>query len=127
MPGNFTPQFGTTQGFLKIVNQVTGRDYRWFFDVYFYRAALPKVLATRENGMLKVRWQTPDNLPFPMPLDVRVDGRIVTLPMTDGTGETPATDRSGVTIDPRSKILMQSDAIDAYQAWVATHPNGGGR
>jgi aminopeptidase N len=127
MPGNFTPQFGTTQGFLKIVNQVTGRDYKWFFDVYFYRAALPKVLATRENGMLKVRWQTPDNLPFPMPLDVRVDGRIVTLPMTDGTGDTPATDRSGVTIDPRSKILMQSDAIDAYQAWVATHPNGGGR
>ena len=24
-PGNFTPQFGTTQGFLKIVNSVTGK------------------------------------------------------------------------------------------------------
>src|SRR6185312_286943 len=126
-PGNFTPQFGTTQGFLEIVNAVTGKDYKWFFDVYFYRAALPKVITTRENGMLKVHWQTPDNLPFPMPLDVRVDGKVVTLPMTDGTGETPATERSAVTIDPRSKILMQSDAIDAYQAWVATHPNGGGR
>ena len=124
-PGNFTPQFGTTQGFLEIVNAVTGKDYKWFFDVYFYRAALPKVITTRENGMLKVHWQTPDNLPFPMPLDVRVDGKVVTLPMTDGTGETPATERSAVTIDPRSKILMQSDAIDAYQAWVATHPNGG--
>jgi aminopeptidase N len=127
LPGNFTPQFGTTQGFLKIVNQVTGKDYKWFFDVYFYRAALPKVIATREHGMLKVRWQTPDNLPFPLPLDVRVDGKIVTLPMTDGAGETPATARAAVTIDPRSKVLMQSDAIDAYQAWVASHPNGGGR
>ena len=25
-PGNFTPQFGTTQGYLKIVNDVTGKD-----------------------------------------------------------------------------------------------------
>ncbi len=121
-PGNFVPQFGTTQGFLKIVNQVTGKDYKWFFDVYLYRAALPRLIETREGGMLKLRWQTPDNLPFPMPVDVRIDGRIVTLPMTDGSGETPADPRAGVTLDPQSKILMQSDAIDRFQAWRATQP-----
>jgi aminopeptidase N len=118
-PGNFTPQFGTTQGLLDIVNRVTSKDYKWFFDVYLYRAALPKVIATRENGLLKLRWQTPDNLPFPMPLDVRIDGKVITLPMTNGTGETPASERAGVTIDPGSKILMQSDAIDRFQAWQA--------
>jgi aminopeptidase N len=123
-PGNFTPQFGTTQGFLEIVNGVTGKDYKWFFDVYLYRAALPKVVATRENGRLKLRWQTPDNLPFPMPLDVRVDGKVVTLPMTDGTGEVPAEEHAGVTIDPWSKILMQSDAIDKFQRWQAANPGG---
>ena len=127
LPGNFTPQFGTTQGFLQIVNRVTGKDYKWFFDVYFYQAALPKVLTTRENGMLKVRWDVPGNLPFPMPLDVRVDGTVVTLPMTDGTGETPATARAGVTIDPASKILRQSDAVDAYQAWQAARAAAAGR
>ena len=118
-PGNFTPQFGTTQGFLQIVNRVTGKDYKWFFDVYFYQAALPKVVATRENGMLKVRWEVPGNLPFPMPLDVRVDGKLVTLPMTNGTGETPAAAQAGVTIDPSSKILRQLDAVDEFQAWQA--------
>ena len=118
-PGNFTPQFGTTQGFLQIVNRVTGKDYKWFFDVYLYQAALPKVIATRENGSLKVRWEVPGNLPFPMPLDVKVDGKVVTLPMTDGTGETPADARAGVTIDPSSKILRQLDAVDAFQAWEA--------
>jgi aminopeptidase N len=118
-PGNFTPQFGTTQGFLQIVNRVTGKDYKWFFDVYFYQAALPKVVTTRENGMLEVRWEVPGNLPFPMPLDVRVDGKIVTLPMTNGIGETPAAAQAGVTIDPLSKILRQSDAIDDFQAWQA--------
>ena len=118
-PGNFTPQFGTTQKFLQIVNRVTGKDYTWFFDVYLYQAALPKVVATRENGMLEVRWDVPGNLRFPMPLDVKVDGKVVTLPMTDGTGETPADARAGVTIDPSSKILRQLDAVDAFQAWEA--------
>ncbi|WP_343520902.1 M1 family metallopeptidase [Sphingomonas sp.] len=116
-PGNFTPQFGTTQGYLKIVNEVTGEDYKWFFDVYLYRAELPKLVSTRGGGRIKLRWETPGNLPFPMPVDVRVDGRVVTLPMTGGTGETA--DGVSVTLDPHSKILRQSDAIDKYQAWQA--------
>ena len=116
-PGNFSPQFGTTQGLLRIVNRVTGKDYKWFFDVYLYQAPLPKVIATRKNGLLEVRWEVPGNLPFPMPLDVRVDGKLVTLPMTNGAGETPADAHAGVTIDPSSKVLRQLDAVDAFQAW----------
>ncbi len=118
-PGNFQPRFATTQDYLKIVNDVTGRDLKWFFDVYFYRAALPKLLATHKDNMLELRWQAPDGLPFPMPLDVRVDGRMVTLPMTDGTGKTAAPPRAAITLDPFSKILMHSDAIDAFQLWRA--------
>lgn len=116
-PGNFTPQFGTTQGFLQIVNRVTGKDYKWFFDVYFYQAALPRVVQTRENGRIRFRWDVPGNLPFPMPLDVRVDGRVVTLPMTDGTGEIAADARAGVTIDPSSKILRHLDALEEFNEW----------
>lgn len=126
-PGNFQPQFGTTQGFLKIVNDVTGKDYQWLFDVYFYRAALPKLITTRERGTLNLRWQVPDNLPFPMPVDVRVGDRIVTLAMTDGSGTTPAAEGIAVTVDPHSKILMQSDAIDEYQAWKARTSDPPGR
>ena len=55
---------------------------------------------------------------------VRVDGKVVTLPMTDGTGEVPAEEHAGVTIDPWSKILMQSDAIDKFQRWQAANPGG---
>ena len=106
---------------------MTGRDYTWFFGVYLYRAALPKVVATRGNGTLELRWHTPDDLPFPMPLDVRVDGTTVTLPMTGGRGAVPAGAHAAITIDPRSKILMQSDAIDAYQAWNAARAASGRR
>jgi aminopeptidase N len=121
-PGNFAPQFQTTQGYLKIVNDVTGKDLKWFFDVYLYRAALPKLVATRESGKVTVRWEVPDNLRFPMPVDVRIDGKTVTLPMADGTGEAPAGAWSVVTLDPASKLLRQSDAIDAYQAWRDAQP-----
>jgi aminopeptidase N len=121
-PGNFEPQFRTTQGYLEIVNQVSGRDLKWFFDVYLYRAALPRIVSTRAGGTLKVRWEVPDGLPFPMPLDVRVDGKVVTLPMTDGTGELPADDWAVVTFDPSSKILRQLDSIDGFQAWKAKQP-----
>src|SRR3546814_7139254 len=82
-PGNFGPQFGTTQGFLKIVDEVTGEDYKWFFDVYFYQAKLPRLVQTREGGLLKLRWQVPGDLPFPMPVEVRVDGKVVTLPRSE--------------------------------------------
>ena len=54
-----------------------------------------------------------------MPLDVRVDGKVVTLPMTDGTGRYAGRRFAAITIDPDSKILMQSDAIDQFQAWEA--------
>ena len=118
-PGNFVPQFGTTQGFLAIVNRVTGKDYTWFFDVYLYQAALPDVVVTRENGMIRFRWEVPGNLPFPMPLDVRVDGRTITLPMTDGTGEVRGEPQSGVTIDPGSKILRHLDALESFGEWQA--------
>jgi aminopeptidase N len=121
-PGNFQPQFGTTRGFQKIVNNVTGKDYQWFFDAYFYRAALPKLVVTRERDTVNLRWQVPDDLPFPMPVDVRVGDRIVTLPMSGGSGSAPAATDVAVTIDPHSKILMQSDAIDRYQSWKASQP-----
>jgi hypothetical protein len=90
--------------------------------VYLYRAPLPKLLASRENGLLKLRWQTPGDLPFPMPVDVSIDGRIATLTMADGTGEIPAAAHAAITLDPDSKILMQSDAIDEFQKWQSAQP-----
>ncbi len=118
-PGNFVPQFGTTNHYLGIVNEITGKDYGWFFDVYLRRAELPRLESRHESGKLKLRWVTADNLPFPMPVDVRIGDRVVTLPMTGGTGEAAAAENAPITLDPYSRILMQSDAIDQYRSWRA--------
>lgn len=53
-PGQFR-RVATTQDFNAIVNSVTGEDYDWFFDVYLYNAALPKLTrrapATSDPGL----------------------------------------------------------------------------
>lgn len=126
-PGNFQPQFGTSKGFMVTVNQVTGKNYDWFFNIYLYKAALPKLVETRAGSMLKLRWETPDNLPFPMPVEVRVDSKIVTVPMTSGSGEIAVPAEAVVTVDPGEKILRQLDYIDRFQAWRATQPDQGRR
>jgi hypothetical protein len=52
-----------------------------------------------------------------MPLDVRVDGRIVTLPMADGHGSIALPPRATFTVDPHSKILRREKRFEAYQRY----------
>src|SRR5690606_24837379 len=42
-PGNFVPVLRSTDDFEQIVEQVTGKDWTWFFDGYVRQAALPKL------------------------------------------------------------------------------------
>ncbi|QYC09360.1 M1 family metallopeptidase [Brevundimonas nasdae] len=118
-PGNFAPIYRSTQDFLDIVNDVTGKDYGWFFRGYLYNAALPVLSETRENGRLKLAWTTGDGAAFPMPVEVEIDGRLRTVAMTGGQGQITVPDGAHVLIDPDNKLLRQLDFIDAYQAYRA--------
>ncbi|RZZ87003.1 M1 family metallopeptidase [Pseudoxanthomonas winnipegensis] len=115
-PGHFKPRYVSTRDYIDIVNKVTGKDYGWFFDVYLYRAALPELIAERDAGGLSLRWKTPDDLPFPMPVDVRIgpnSGRTVTVPMTDGRGHVALQDNDLYTLDPQSKLLREEPRFAA--------------
>jgi aminopeptidase N len=116
-PGNFPPRYLGTRDYIKIVNQVTGKDYGWFFDVYLYEAAPPELVEARDGGDLMLTWKAPNGKPFPMPVDVKVGDRIVTLPMADGTGRVSVGDTVPVIVDPASKILRRQPYLEAYQAW----------
>ncbi|MBB4155599.1 aminopeptidase N [Sphingomonas jinjuensis] len=118
-PGNFTPVFRTTPEFIAYVKQVTGKDYGWFFDVYLYQAALPKLIEKRSDDKLTLRWDAPGDKPFPLPVEVQVDDVVHKLPMTGGTASLDVPAGAHVVIDPMSRILMQSDTVDAFQAWRA--------
>ncbi len=89
-PGNFTTRYATTDEFLAIVNEEAGRDLTWFFRGYLYQAALPDLRQTREGDRLTLEWVTGDGGVFPMPVEVEIDGRVVTVPMTGGRGQVTA-------------------------------------
>ncbi|WP_298126399.1 M1 family metallopeptidase [Brevundimonas sp.] len=110
-PGNFTPQTRSTPEYNAIVNQVTGRNYDWFFNAYLYEASLPVLTRTREGNRLNLAWSTPAGV-FPMPLDVSVNGEIRTVPMTDGRGHIDLPADAVVVIDPHNKVLRQDPLVD---------------
>ena len=115
-PGNFQPRFGSTSEFEAIASQEAHRNLKWFFDVYLRQAHLPRLVTTQQGNTVNLQWQTPKGLPFPMPVEVDIDGQRQVVPMTSGRGTvTLPNSNSVVTVDPESKILRQNDAIDRYR------------
>jgi aminopeptidase N len=115
-PGNFQPRFATTPEYVALVNQVTGKEMGWFFDVYLREAALPELVQTREAWRLTLRWKTPKSKPFPLPIEVQVDGKVETVAMNGGTGSIAVPADAHVVIDPASRVLKRSEAVEAFQA-----------
>ncbi|HEY8329168.1 MAG TPA: M1 family metallopeptidase [Rhodanobacter sp.] len=117
-PGNFSPRYASTDDYAAIVDKVTGRDLRWFFDVYLRDAALPRLDEQRDGDTLKLRWVTEHGKPFPMPVDVQVGDSVHTLPMRGGSGQLQVPAGSLLIVDPRSKVLRELPHVEAYQRWM---------
>jgi aminopeptidase N len=116
-PGNFSPRYGTTPEFMAIVKRVSGRDLDWFFQVYLYQKDLPELQATRSGNTLQLAWKTEKNTPFPMPVEVRVGDRTVSVPMTDGRGSVALPEGASYTLDPHSKVLRREQQIERFQQY----------
>lgn len=116
-PGNFRPRFGSSDEFVRIVNEEAGRDHGWFFDVYLRQAQLPHLLAEQRDGRLFLRWKVPANLPFPMPVEVKVGDKVERLAMRGGRGSIAVPQGAHVVLDPDGKLLRRSTDIDALQLW----------
>ncbi len=116
-PGNFAPHYATTRDYIDIVNKVTGHDLHWFFNVYLYESALPKLETNQQGNVLHLHWQVPHDKPFPMPVDVQVGDKLVTVPMSNGEGTVDVPAGTLVIIDPRSKVLRDLPHFAEYQQW----------
>ncbi|MGB5939513.1 MAG: M1 family metallopeptidase [Rhodanobacter sp.] len=117
-PGNFSPRYASTNDYVAIVDQVTGRDLRWFFDVYLRDAALPRLDEQRVGDTLKLRWVTAHGKPFPMPIEVQVGDTVHTLAMENGSGQLQVPAGGLLIVDPRSKVLRELPHVEAYQQWM---------
>ena len=114
-PGNFEPRHASTDDFIAIVNRLTRKDYRWFFDGYLRHAALPELLATRDADGLSLRWKTAGETPFPLPVQVRVGDKVVDVAMTEGRGHVDVPAGATYTLDPHSRVLRALPHIVDFQ------------
>ncbi|HEX7150523.1 MAG TPA: M1 family metallopeptidase [Thermoanaerobaculia bacterium] len=123
-PGNFTPRYVSSRDFLRFVNEATGRDYGWFFDVYVFNAELPELTTTRDATGVTLAWKTAGDRPFPMPVEVRVGDAVQTLPMSDGRGRVTVAADAAFTVDPQAKVLRREPHVEAYQKFDDARKKG---
>jgi aminopeptidase N len=126
-PGNFAPHYASARDFVEIVNKVSGRDLSWFFNVYLYQAQLPVLDQQRQGDTLHLRWRTPHDLPFPMPVEVQVDGKLHVLPMTHGEGTLDVPADALVIVDPHSKLLRDLPQVTEFQQWQKAQKTAQGK
>jgi aminopeptidase N len=94
-----------TGEYIEIVNELTGQDLGWFFDVYLYEREMPAIVETRSGNEVRLRWRVPGDLPFPMPIPVEVDGERRTIEF-DGRNEVVVTG-TDVRVDPQRRVFQR--------------------
>ena len=99
----------TTDDFLTIAEQDSGMKLDWFFELYLRQPKLPRLLGAsasdcREKCTFNLQWETPNNMPFPMPVDVVVDGKTQRVEMPNGKGSVIYSGTPPV-IDPKGWVL----------------------
>jgi aminopeptidase N len=93
-----------TDDFLHIAEQESRMDLDWFFEVYLRQPKLPRLVSSAENNTLNLAWETPDNLPFLMPVEIAIDGKTQRVEMKGGKATVNFTGAAPV-IDPNGWIL----------------------
>jgi aminopeptidase N len=69
-------RFVNTDDFLTIAEEESKMDLGWFFELYLRQPKLPKLDVDRKGDKLYLKWETPNDMPFPMPIDIEVNGKV---------------------------------------------------
>lgn len=93
----------TTDDFLTIAEQDSGIKLDWLFEVYLRQPKLPKLVSEVSGNMLDLHWETPDNLPFPMPIDIVIDGKTRRIELPNGRASIPFSGAIPV-VDPKGWV-----------------------
>ncbi|MEW6073853.1 MAG: M1 family metallopeptidase [Planctomycetota bacterium] len=102
-------RFATTEEILAIAEAHAEIELDWLFELYLRQPRLPVLHHEVVGDELRLRWKTPGDLSFPMPVPVRVGERTVRVEMPEGRGAValgrPAADFA---IDPDDWVLREN-------------------
>jgi hypothetical protein len=91
---------------------VSGMKFGWLFDMYLHQPELPNLIVNPSGDSLLLEWSTPDDLPFPMPVEVLMDGRRQRIDMARGRASVKVSSLDRIHIDPDGWILKRSEWKD---------------
>jgi len=100
-------RFTSTDEIRAIAEKTSGMELGWMFDVYLRQPELPRLVAEAEGTELHLSWQVPDDLPFPMPVPLRVGKDVlrVEVPAEGAVVHLPPTARDDWEVDPEDRVL----------------------
>lgn len=114
---------GTTQKFIQVVNDITGKDYSWFFNQWVYEAGYPVVdfsvsFASYDTLFIHLRQVQRNSIIFKFPIEFRIQSQNLDTVLTFWTYTTDsvykiilnhldALSDVKVQIDPKGKVLKK--------------------
>ena len=97
----------TTEQFQEHVETMSGLDLGWFFEAYLRQPELPNLVTQETENRLELRWEAPEHISFPMPVDVQIGDEVRRVEMTGGEGRIELPAGAEWEVDPQSWILRQ--------------------
>jgi aminopeptidase N len=97
----------TSDDFVHIAEEISGKKLDWFFELYLRQPALPKLIAEKKGDDLVLRWETPGRMPFPMPVEVGVGGEVKRYDMENGRVVIPLPKQADFELDPHGWVLRE--------------------
>lgn len=99
-------RLATTDELLEIAERVSGKKLDWFFEIYLRQASLPKLIVKQLQNKIEFSWETENNIPFILPVEIKLGGQLIRVEMKDGKGEITFPQGSEIIINPNDWILM---------------------
>lgn len=100
-------RFSDTEEIRAIAEKHGEMDLEWFFELYLRQPELPELEESLKSGTLSLEWKTPNKLPFPMPVEVSVDGSLHRVEMKGGKGKLKVGRAKDVIVDPNAWLLKK--------------------
>jgi aminopeptidase N len=114
-------RFVTSNDFITIAEQVSGKELEWFFEVYLRQAKLPKLKAQLRDNKLLLSWITPQDLPFPMPITVKIGDEEKRIEIPNNGTSLVLEPNVKFEIDPEEWILFDPYGLEEASELLDQH------
>ncbi len=97
--------FATTDDFQAIVEELSGQDLEWFFEIYLRQPELPRLVTDLQDSSLQLRWDVPSDVVFSMPVEVMLGEKRHRVDMAGGHAQVAVSGDIEPVVDPSGWLL----------------------